>query len=104
MISEPVINSFTNIGTAGIAIYVMWKLSLAFIQRLKEKDEEMIQIQEKHSVTMNERENAFRLLEKEVRDSILDHLVSHRAVNERVLETNKEVIELLAHIRNSQKQ
>ncbi len=61
------LKAIPEVGIAGFAIYVMWQMQQSHIKREEVKDELFIK-------QMNERENAFRDLEREARTSLSKQL------------------------------
>lgn len=77
--SDPnIYNSLLNLGIGGASLAAMTFIVIQFLAALKE----MRQVHEK---AMNEREGAFRSLEKEVRTEILGQLGKNTQVMERVM-------------------
>jgi len=72
-----------NLSIGVVSIGALVYISIKFLDRLKEKDEESLQQQELMLGEIKEREQAFRELEKSVRDTILTQLAENTRVMER---------------------
>lgn len=68
-----------NLGIAGFAIWIMWKMYDTSQRRFKEKDQEFIG-------EINKRDASFRELEKEVRTSIMSQLAENTNAMSRVID------------------
>lgn len=64
---DPLFTAVTNLGVGAFAIYIMWRMYQGSMARMKEKDAETM-------AAMNERELAYRALEKDVRVTVTSYL------------------------------
>lgn len=76
----------TNLGIAGFALWVMYKMYLNSSARFKEKDIELIQEIDKRDRRNERAEEAFRVYAREVQNKTTEQMIENTKVLSRVMD------------------
>lgn len=74
-----------NLGVAGFAMYIMWRMYVASSDRLKEKDEELIREIDKRESRNEKQDEAFRSYVREVQEKTMQQLNRNTDVLDRAI-------------------
>lgn len=75
----------SNLGLAGFAMFILWKMAIMFVQREKEKDIAHAIERKEWAQRMDIREEAVRTLEKDIRNTFSTALTENNVIMEQVL-------------------
>jgi len=67
----------SNLGLAGFAMFILWKMAIMFVQREKEKDAMHAREREEWAKRFDVKDEAFRKLESDIRNTFAVNLMEN---------------------------